>query len=433
MSDEPRTFLFMPESAYGPTNNCIGIGNELLKRGHRVVFAAERSWQGKLTTLGFEEDLVDLAPAPEEDVEQDAGQFWKDYIKTVSPEFRRTTAEQLETVTLPIWQELANGAKYCEPQLKAIIERVQPDVIIEDNVIAFPALVTAGVPFVRIMSCNPLEVPGVDIAPVFSGLGKDDREGWAAFRAEYERTHRALWESYDAWVQEQGAPALPDLEFIHPGDENLYVYPEVLDYRAERPLDETWHRLDSSVRETEQPPADLPASFTDGSRPLVYFSLGSLGSADVELMQRVIAALADQPLNVIVSKGPLHDEFELADNMWGAEFLPQTRILPLVDLVITHGGNNTTTEALHFGKPMILLPLFWDQYDNAQRVDEQGFGIRLDTYRFTADDLQEAVRSLLADTALRARIAAVGADIRSRAGVAAAADVIERVGARERV
>ena len=268
---------------------------------------------------------------------------------------------------------------------------------------------------------------------MFSGLAKDDREGWAAFRAEYDRTHRALWQAYDAWVQEQGAPALPELEFIHEGDENLYVYPEVLDYTDERPLGEHWHRLDSSVRETEQAPADLPASFTDGSRPLVYFSLGSLGSADVELMQRVIAALADEPINVIVSKGPLHDEFELADNMWGAEFLPQTRILPLVDLVITHGGNNTTTEALHFGKPMILLPLFWDQYDNAQRVHEQGFGIRLDPYRFTPEELQGAVRALLGDAALRERIAAVGADIRSRGGVAAAADVIERVGSRERV
>ena len=79
----------------------------------------------------------------------------------------------------------------------------------------------------------------------------------------------------------------------------------------------------------------------------------------------------------MVSKGPQHAEYELADNMVGEEFLPQVSVLPHVDLVITHGGNNTTTECLHFGKPMVLLPIFWDQHDNAQRIDETGFGIRL--------------------------------------------------------
>ena len=61
---QPLTVLFMPESAYGPTNNCIGIGDILRKRGHRVVFAAEASWKGRLEPLGFVEDLVDLAPPP---------------------------------------------------------------------------------------------------------------------------------------------------------------------------------------------------------------------------------------------------------------------------------------------------------------------------------------------------------------------------------
>ena len=82
---------------------------------------------------------------------------------------------------------------------------------------------------------------------------------------------------------------------------------------------------------------------------------------------------------------------------------------------------------------MILLPLFWDQYDNAQRVHERGFGIRLSTYGFTPQELQGAVSSLLEDTELRARVAAAGELIRARAGVSTAADVIERAGARERV
>ncbi|MEV0200537.1 glycosyltransferase [Nonomuraea sp. NPDC050691] len=413
----------MPESAYGPTNNSIGIGDILRRRGHRVVFAAEASWKGKLEALGFEEDLVDLAPPAEE--EQDAGQFWKDFIRETAPEYRKSTLEQLETVTKPIWESLIDGVKYCEPQLKAIIERVQPDIIVEDNVITFPALLTGGRKFVRIVSCNPLEVRGENVAPVFSGLPAGDRGEWDAFRAEYERTHRELWTAFNEWCVEQGTEPLPDLDFIHEGDLNLYVFPEILDYTAERPLGPTWHRLDSSVRETDEA-FELP--FQRGEGALVYFSLGSLGSSDVELMQRVIDVLATTPHQYIVSKGPLHEEIKLADNMWGAEFLPQTKIIPLCDLVITHGGNNTTTEAVHFGKPMILLPLFWDQYDNAQRVHELGYGVRLSTYAFTDEELTGAVERLLGDAELRARLEAAGEEIRRRDGLRKAADLIERLG-----
>ncbi len=419
MPERKLTILFMPESAYGPTNNCIGIGDILRQRGHRVVFAAEASWKGKLTALGFEEDLVDLAPPSAE--EQDAGQFWKDFIRDTAPEFRKPTIEQLETWVKPVWEELITGAKYCQPQLLEIIARVRPDVIVEDNVVAFPALVTAGVPFVRIVSCNPLEVKGSGIAPVFSGYPQDDASGWDDFLAEYDRTHRPMWEAFNEWVVSTGAPELPDLEFIHEGALNLYVFPEEADYTGARPLDASWHRLDSSVRETDETftVPDIP-----GPGSLIYFSLGSLGSADVELMRRVIGALAKTPHRYIVSKGPLHAEIELAPNMYGAEFLPQTSILPQVDAVITHGGNNTTTEALHFGKPMVLLPLFWDQYDNAQRMDELGFGVRLDTYRFTDEELSAALDTALG---LRERVAGVGAAIRERDGLRTAADLIEKL------
>ena len=423
------TVLFMPESAYGPTNNCIGIGNILRRRGHRVVFAAEASWRGKLTALGFDEDLVSLAPTPDEPAEQDAGQFWKDFIAETAPEFRKPTIEQLDTWIKPVWVELINGSKYCQPQLLEIIARVQPDVIVEDNVVAFPALNTTGVPFVRIVSCNPLEVKGDGIAPVFSGYPAADRSRWEAFRAEYDRTHRELWAEFDQWVREQGAPALPDLEFIGEGDLNLYVYPSIADYTDARPLGPNWQRLESSVRQTDAS-FELPATLADRDGALIYFSLGSLGSADVELMRRVIDALAKTPHRYIVSKGPLHAEIELAENMWGAEFLPQTSIIPLVDLVITHGGNNTTTEALHFGKPMIVLPLFWDQYDNAQRMHELGLGVRLDTYRFTDSELHDAITRLLDDAPLRARLAAAGAAIRAADGVRVAADAIENIAKR---
>ena len=96
--------------------------------------------------------------------------------------------------------------------------------------------------------------------------------------------------------------------------------------------------------------------------------------------------------------------------------------------MITHGGNNTTTEAFHFGKPMTVLPLFWDQYDNAQRVDELGFGVRLPTYAFADDELRGAIDRLLGDADLRGRMARIGAEIRARDGVAKAAEAIESAG-----
>ncbi|WP_162825025.1 glycosyltransferase, partial [Klebsiella pneumoniae] len=106
--------------------------------------------------------------------------------------------------------------------------------------------------------------------------------------------------------------------------------------------------------------------------------------------------------------------------------LPQTQVLPEVDLVITHGGNNTVTESLFFGKPMVVLPIFWDQHDNARRIDETGFGIRLDTYSHGAEELRGAIAGLLDDGALADRLARVSRRLQAAPGTERAADLIER-------
>ncbi len=428
MSD-PKTIVFFPEGAYGPTNNCVGIGDVLRRRGHRVVFVVEESFAGRLEAYGFEERLVRLGPPPE--VPEVPGQFWKDFIRQTAPEFRKPTIEQLATFIAPTWQALIDGAVYVEPRLREIFDDVRPDVIVEDNVVGFPATTTAGVPWVRIVSCNPAEVLDPAVPPVFSGYGAGDRAGWAEFREEYARTHTPMWEAFDAFVRDAGAAGLPrgpeGPAFIHQSPFlNLYLYPAEADYARARPLAPTWRRLDSCVRDTEAR-WHLPDQVRGGDGALVYLSLGSLGSADVDLMRRLVDVLGRTRHRFVVSKGPQHELFHLADNMVGAEFLPQPAILPLVDLVITHGGNNTATEALHFGKPMIVLPLFWDQYDNAQRVDELGLGARLATYAFEEADLAGAIDRLVADASLARRLQAISARLQANPGTVAAADRIEQL------
>ena len=76
---------------------------------------------------------------------------------------------------------------------------------------------------------------------------------------------------------------------------------------------------------------------------------------------------------------------------------------------------------------MIVLPLFWDQYDNAQRVRKLGLGVRLDTYAFEDEELRRAVDRLVADDNLRARMDAVGKAVRAEDGLGRAADLIESI------
>ena len=425
MEQQTATIVFFPEGAYGPTNNCVGIGQVLRERGHRVVFVIEESFAGSLEAQGFEERLMRLGPPPE--TEEEPGQFWKDFIRETAPVFRKPTLDQLAEFIEPTFRALCDGARYVDDRLAEILDEVRPDVVVEDNVVCFPAILASGRPWARIVSCNPLELKDPALAPTFSGYAAADRSGWDAYRDEYGRTLAPLHEEFSSFCVERGAPALPDGELIHESAWlNFTLYPAEVDYERTQPLAPTWHRLDTCVRRSDAT-FELPEALADGDGALVYLSLGSLGSADVELMRRLVEVLADAPHRFIVSKGPQHTEFELADNMWGEEFLPQPAILPQVDLVVTHGGNNTTTECFHFGKPMVALPIFWDQHDNAQRVHETGFGVRLATYDFEASDLLGAVDGLLADGDLRSRLAAVSARVQASPGTVKAAGLLERL------
>ena len=347
MPDVSLTVLFMPESAYGPTNNCIGIGHRLRARsscgvrrggivGRQAAGARFRGRSGRPRTaarrcrsLGRRRRTVldRLHPRHVSRVPQ------ADHRTVVDVRAANVAGVDRRRQVLPA----ATAGDHRTPATGRV-DRGQRQL--------FPSTADSR----RAVRAHDVVQPAggtrSDVPPAFSGYPVADRTGWDEFRAEYDRTHRPMWTEYDEWVRSCGAPALPDLDFIHTSQHlNLYLYPEVVDYAAERPLDATWHRLDSSVRATDAP-FEVPASLRDRPGSLVYLSLGSLGSADVELMKRLVDVLGRTPHRYIVSKGPQHDQYELADNMWGDHQVPQTTVLPLVDLVITHGGNNTTTEEL---------------------------------------------------------------------------------------
>jgi UDP:flavonoid glycosyltransferase YjiC (YdhE family) len=181
------------------------------------------------------------------------------------------------------------------------------------------------------------------------------------------------------------------------------------------------------MRSEEKENFEIPEKLRNKSGKLIYLSMGSMGGADVELMKRLVSILSKSKHRFIVSKGPLHDQYELADNMWGEKTVPQIKVLSVVDLVITHGGNNTFTEICYFGKPMIVMPLFFDQYDTAQRIEEKGFGVRLDPYVCGENELLECIERTLNDKTLALKLEKMSKRIQSSKNLLKITEIIENL------
>ena len=247
------TIAFFPEGAYGPTNNCVGIGDVLRRRGHRVVFIVEESFAGTLEAQGFEERLMRLTPPPLE--EEVPGQFWKDFIRDTAPVFRQPTIEQLAGFIAPTFQALVDGAKYVDDRLREIIGELEPDVIVEDNVVGFAALPACGRPWARIVSCNPTEIRDPTSRRCSPATRSPIGRGGTRTGTRIATRTPSCTRTSTPSVEERGAPPLPELEFMfdEPVAEHLPSIPTRSTTRARGRCRGTWHNLQASVRATDAP------------------------------------------------------------------------------------------------------------------------------------------------------------------------------------
>ena len=97
---------------------------------------------------------------------------------------------------------------------------------------------------------------------------------------------------------------------------------------------------------------------------------------------------------------------DVPGNVIVESWFPQPSVIPQVDAVIHHGGNNSFTECLYFGKPAIIMPYVWDGHDNATRVEETGHGFKMPRYDWTDAELVAKIEACLTDPAMKAKLAA---------------------------
>lgn len=305
--------------------------------------------------------------------------------------------------------------------IRRVIEEIKPDLIMIDFYVQVPAVIVSGIPWVLVYSANPLRCYGNDLKAIPRNTGfsiNDDVDKFMEIRQIRSRAVKEVHKSYREWLIKEGIADPPEdheMGLFSPYL-NVYSYPEELDYKEFQIDRNIFHRLDHCLRPVAINDDDCDDGevykFLQSDGKKIYFSLGSMASAQVHLMQRLINIMAKSPHKFIVSKGFFHDEIKLPSNMIGSRYLNQLKVLPFVDLVITHGGNNTFVESCYFGKRMLVLPIFGDQPDNGRRLDDLKLGKFFDPWTVDEESLLGAISELINDEQLEKKFDAIGKRMR---------------------
>lgn len=418
-----KTFAFFPEAAFGPALNSVGIAQAVEARGHRAVFLSDPGFVPVYEGYGFEAHPVALSEPMEPEV---MAKFWTDFINGHIPNFRKTPTEQIDTYVRDCWAAIVDSAKWAQKDLPSVLARVKPDVIAVDNVVLFPAIKQWGVPWVRVISCSENEIEDEGIPPHLSGMSAADHAGHAAFRARFNEVIGPIHADFNAFLAGCGEAPYPLGQFFEPSPWlNLLLYPAPVKFARKVPLTPPqFEYLEGCVR--KEAPYAVPEFAANPDGPLLYVSFGSLGAGDTDLLKRIVAALGRSRFRALVNVGDYMDAYsEVPPNVQLASWFPQPSVIPQVDCVIHHGGNNSFTECLYFGKPAIVMPYVWDGHDNAMRIEETGHGLRSPRYDWTEAELLARIEHCLTDAAMQARLAATSAHMQAANGPEKAARLLE--------
>ena len=152
------------------------------------------------------------------------------------------------------------------------------------------------------------------------------------------------------------------------------------------------------------PPPRLP----DHDPPLVYAAFGTAQNRRTDLFRIVIAALAREPVQLVVSAGGRRLGTEhlgpLPPNVTVHKFAPTYEMLARASVHITPGGSNSVHESLVAGVPMVCLPQAFDQIPLSERVAALGVGVVAEQ---DPSAVARAVLTLLDDSAAHAHIKAL--------------------------
>ena len=166
----------------------------------------------------------------------------------------------------------------------------------------------------------------------------------------------------------------------------------------------------------------------DHGRPRILVAFSTTCQHQEEALRRVAAALADLPVQAVITLGPGVDPsaIEPASNVALHHYVPHRALLPDCALVVTHAGLGAVMASLAHGVPLLCMPMGREQGENASRVAACSAGEVL-AADSPVDEIRDTVRRMLETSDYREAARRMAAIIASQDGLAAAVAEVERL------
>ncbi|MDJ0338917.1 glycosyltransferase [Cryobacterium sp. PH31-O1] len=414
------------------------LGTAWALAGERVVVASGPATAGIVTSFGFERENLQLGrgsnPGTIRVEAQPVGE--DDALRGFFDATRRGMVDTLRFQAEARSSDLLYNPVEIAREVQRIVARVQPDQVIVDH-LAFSArlgLLSAGVAHADVVLGHPSALPvGTEVygyPPTWPEVFSPEASELALLELQCEAvrdTFTAQWN--DALRELDPAARLSVDAFQESGDVLMLNYPSELHAPARTSQLPPHVFLGSAVR-SETVDSEVEAWLAADSLPVVYVSFGSFLSVRGDVLARVCAALAALPVRVAIAVGAT-DPAELGPipASWLVRaFLPQVRLLQAAALAVTHGGNNSVTEAMTAGVPLVVLPFSTDQFAGAAALDAVGFGTSLPPNTATVADLRDACERMLRLAGNpRARLDALALSLATQSGAERAYAALTRV------
>ena len=314
-------------------------------------------------------------------------------------------------------------------EVQAVVAAVAPREIIVDH-LAFSArlaLMAGGIRHADVVVGHPTALPVAGevygFPPTWPSAFEPDLGELGELRELCDRVSESFTAEWNAALAELTPSASPSTSaFAEHGDLVLYNYPAALADPGRERLLPPHLFIGSAVR--DEPIDGEVSAWLEGSvAPFVYVSFGSFLSVRSDVLARVAEAIRASGMRAAIALGSADpaDLSELPADWLVREFLPQVTLLKAAAVAVTHGGNNSVTEAMTFGVPLVVLPFSTDQFAAAEAIERRGFGVALAPNSATVEELRAAIDSAVnLSAAQRAELTALSIDLRQNPGSARA-------------